>query len=405
MIEAVIVSTGDELTRGQTVDTNGAWIAGQLWRLGIHVRRIITGGDQLLELSAIIKQAVDIAPVVIGTGGLGPTQDDLTRQCVAMAFGVDLQEHPGAKQQVAEAYRSWGREVKAGDQQVFLPAGSRVLKNSLGSAPGFSLQVGRSTVYWLPGVPHEMKEMYHTQVKPDITGSYQLSPPHFREIGVVMAESEIQSRLAGMQTSSVRLGYQVSPEGNRVKLLFEQGLSTRDHDRIVGDVQQRLSPNTYGCDGLSLHAAVALALTSNAQTLAIAESCTAGQICARLASIPGASAFLNEGAVVYTNAAKVARCGVSEQTLRDYGAVSAQVVCQMASGIRDRSQSSWGLAVSGIAGPTGGSKLKPIGTVHMAVAGPNGVRHVHHKISGGRDLVTARAATQALLALYQCLTM
>lgn len=407
MIEAVIVSQGDELTTGQIADTNSSWIAGQLWEIGVRTRQVLTVPDHLSDLVDAFQRAASLAPVIVCTGGLGPTRDDLTAEAVAAAFGQPLSLRPEALAQIEARFAAWGRVMSpANRKQALIPQGAQVLENRRGTAPGFAADMPQGgVVYCLPGVPHEMRAMVSALVLPAIVSRHQLAPAVTRQVGVVMPESRLEEALAGVALEGAELGFRASVAGNLVKLRFPPATPAETADRVAGAVKVALGEAAFSDGEADVAAVVVAQLRARGETLAIAESCTGGRLAARIAAIPGCSAALLEGVVAYADAAKVRTCGVSERTLAAHGAVSEPVARQLAAGIRARAGADWGIGVTGIAGPGGGSDAKPVGTVHMAVCGPGGVEaHVHTRLPGDRARVTARTATAALLLLHQQLS-
>ncbi|MEL6348081.1 MAG: CinA family nicotinamide mononucleotide deamidase-related protein [Myxococcota bacterium] len=404
MIEAVILSQGDELTTGQVVDTNSSWLAGQLWDVGIEVRQVRVLPDRRVDLIAAMRQLAGLAPVVVCTGGLGPTRDDLTAEAAAEAFDRSLSERPEALAQIQARYASWGRTMSpANRKQALLPDGVVILENQRGTAPGFALETGSGSVlYCMPGVPHEMRAMFQTMVLPDILRRHPISAPVVGRIGVIMPESHLEERLADVDLAGAELGFLANVRGNMVKLRFPPGTDDERRDQTLRAARAALGARAFSIGASDIAAVLGQRLAERGETVAIAESCTGGQISARLTAIPGSSRYFLEGAVLYSNEAKQRVCGVSLEMLDAHGAVSEPVVRQLAAGIRASAGSDWGVGVSGIAGPGGERPGKPVGTVHLAVVGPHGVSaHIDVRLPGDRARITARAATQALLLLWQ----
>lgn len=407
MIEAAIVSQGDELTTGQITDTNSGWIARQLWDIGIRTRQVLVIPDHLDDLTSGLSQAASLAPVVVCTGGLGPTRDDLTAEAVAAAFDRPLALREQALAQIKARYAAWNREMNPTNRkQALLPAGSRILENHRGTAPGFAVDTPRGGVlYCLPGVPHEMRAMIQGHVLPDLIVRHARKPAVTRQIGVVMGESRLEAALSRVDLSGAALGFRATPAGNLVKLRFPPQTASAVADRVATAVRNLLGEAAYSQGEPDLAVVIGQRLRARDETIAVAESCTGGQLTARLAAVPGCSAYLQEGLVAYSNAAKIRLLGVDPEQLQAYGAVSQPVAQAMAAGARERAGADWGLSVTGIAGPGGGSSAKPVGTVHIAVVGPAGQHaHFHARLPGDRAQYTARAATRALLLLYQSLS-
>ena len=403
MIEAVIFSQGDELTTGQIVDTNSAWIARELWAAGVVVRQMVTIPDHLGDLTAAFSAAAARAPVVICTGGLGPTSDDLTAEAVAAALGSALVERPEALAQIEARYRAWDREMRpVNRKQALLPPAAAVLENTRGTAPGFAVELGGSVVYCLPGVPHEMREMIRAAVMPDLQQRFALAPAVMRQIGVVMPESHMADALSAVDLRGAEVGFRADVAGNLVKLRFPPGTPAAVADAAQQAARAALGDAVFSDGEPDVAVVVSEQLRARGETVAVAESCTGGQLCARLVAIPGASRWVLEGAVLYANAAKIRTCGVSPELIEAHGAVSEPVARQLAAGIRARAGADWGVGITGVAGPGGGRPGKPVGTVHMAIAGPDGeVAHRRSRVPGDRTQVTARSVTAALLFLHR----
>ena len=403
MVEVVVVAQGDELTTGQTVDTNSSWLGGRLWEAGIGLRRVITAPDRLDDLREVLEQAAALAPFVVCSGGLGPTRDDLTAEAVALAAGVALAEDSTALGQVEAMYRSWGRVVgPANRKQAMLPVGARVLENRWGTAPGFVVTIGASQLYFLPGVPREMKEMFRAWVEPEILAAaagQRLRTHTLRVIGV--AESALEEKLRGFERPGMVIGFRTNLPENQVKLRFDADVDLEARMESVVACRALIGWRAFGVDCGDLAEVVGQHLAARGETLALAESCTAGALAAWVGAVPGASRYLLEGAVVYANAAKTRTCGVSEATLAAHGAVSEPVARQLAQGMRQRADSTWALGVTGIAGPSGGSIDKPVGTVHVALAGPGVDEHRVFQFRGDRDRIIGLAVGGALAMLLR----
>jgi len=407
MLPAVLLAQGNELTTGQTVDTNSNWIAGQLFDLGIEVTRIITVPDDLDQLVEVLADAARRAPIVISTGGLGPTRDDLTADAVSRAFDRPLALDDTAMAQVVARYRSMGRVMpEINRKQAVLPAGSTVLENRWGTAPGFSVQVDGTHMFFLPGVPREMRKLMEHAVLPRLHAAFALEPPRRRIVRVIgLGESDIETRLTGLEVPGMQVGFRTKMPENQVKLRFDRSVTEAAIEDAIAQVRARIGWRAFGVDTGDLGEVVGQELAARGQTVALAESCTAGRVAAWLGQTPGASRYLIEGAVVYANAAKMRACAVPEQMLIDHGAVSEPVARQLAEGIRQRAETTWGVGITGIAGPGGATPDKPVGTVHIAVAGPTGVHHRRLRLPGDRSRVQSLSAAAALAMLFRSVTL
>jgi nicotinamide-nucleotide amidase len=403
MLEVVVVAQGDELTTGQTVDTNSSWIGGRLWEAGISLRRVVTAPDRLDDLREVLTQAAALAPIVVCTGGLGPTRDDLTAEAAALAAGVGLAEDPDALAQVEEMYRSWGRSLSpANRKQATLPVGARVLQNHWGTAPGFAVRVGEARLFCLPGVPREMKEMFAAHVEPEIVAAAGGARQWTHTVRVMgIAESSLEEQLRALHRPGLTIGFRTALPENQVKLRFAPGIGAEERAEAVAACRAILGWRAFGVDCGDLAEVAGARLAARGETLALAESCTAGALAAWVGSVPGASRYLLEGAVVYSNEAKVRTCGVSVESLAEHGAVSEQVALQLAQGMRARSGATWALGITGIAGPGGGSPEKPVGTVHVGLCGPDVLEHRLFQYRGDRARIARLASGGALAMLFR----
>ncbi len=374
MVRFEVVSQGEELVSGSTSDTNAAWICAAMKERGFTAGRITVVGDERDEIRDILSQAARRAAVVICTGGLGPTSDDLTTEAAGLAFERPLAMDPVALDQVEARYRSRNRPMPpANRKQGILPAGAILLENLWGTAPGYRLDEPTSHLYFLPGVPSEMKRMFEAHVLPDLAERFSLPPKRtvlIRCIG--LAESEAGQRMAGVDRPGVTVGYRAHLPEIHVKLHLDPEV---DEAPVLADALARLGEFVFTVGGGPLAEVVGLALKRRGETLATAESCTAGRIAAEVTATPGSSEWFIGGGVTYADAEKVRQCGVSEALLAEHGAVSEPVARALAEGIRERTGATWGLSVTGVAGPGGGTDAKPVGTVHIGLAGPGGTIH------------------------------
>lgn len=406
MLRAVLLAQGNELTTGQTVDTNSSWIAEQLFPLGIEIVRVVTVPDDLPQLVEVLADAARRAPLVISTGGLGPTRDDLTTEAVSQAFGLPLALHPVAMEQVQARYTSMGRVMpEVNRKQAVLPAGATLHENRWGTAPAFSVAVDGTHLFFLPGVPREMRALMKAEVLPAVQAAFELVPSIRRIVRVIgLGESSIEERLGDLHVDGMVIGFRTRMPENQVKLRFRPDLPPATIEAAVAEVRRRIGWRAFGVDSGDLGEVVGHTLADRGQTVALAESCTAGAVAAWLGQTPGASRYLIEGAVVYANAAKTRTCGVPEAMLLAHGAVSEPVARQLAEGIRSRADTTWGVGITGVAGPGGGSDDKPVGTVHVAIAGPAGTEHRRLRLPGDRARVQALAAASALAMLLRAIT-
>lgn len=403
MTRVAIISQGEELLTGETVDTNSAWLAEQCWALGVPVVRMVTAGDACAEIIWALEATTSSVDLVICTGGLGPTSDDLTAESVAAWAGVSLVQDKAALAQIVARFAAWSRPMSpANTKQAYIPVGAKVLENRWGTAPGFSMTHSGACVICVPGVPTEMRHMFRAHIAPWLVGHHGSSSPHLHRVRTIgVGESRLQDRLNSVDLGGAALGFRSHLPEVQVKLRFAADVHPNHREAVVARVVAAIGRGVYTVDGGDLPTEVGRRLAAANATLAVAESCTAGTLTAWLGGVPGASRYLLEGAVVYANAAKIRTCGVSEAVIAQHGAVSEAVARQLAEGIRTRARSTYGIGITGIAGPSGGSPEKPVGTVHIAVSTPERTKHHLFRFPGTRGQITQRAAGLALSMLLE----
>jgi nicotinamide-nucleotide amidase len=381
-----LLNTGSELLLGRVLNTHQQWLCRQLADLGYVVNRQVAVPDTALEIQTAVKEALTRADLVITTGGLGPTSDDLTRDLIAKLLGKDLHEDPSVTAQIQLYFERRGRPMPARTRvEAMVPDGATVLPNAFGTAPGLALEVQPNpfrpggTGSWLvllPGPPRELRPMFTDAVVPLLRRV--LPPPEnficrtLRSTGV--GESQVEGRvgsvLAPLVEQGLELGYCARPGQVDIRLA---GHGTKGSELVRAAeeiVHSRLGSYLYGENEDELEQVIVKLLTDRQQTLAAAESCTGGCIADRLTNVPGASAVLLAGWVTYSNPSKQNALGVTTAALAQHGAVSQEVARQMAEGARARSGADFALSVTGIAGPAGGTTEKPVGTAFIGLAGP-----------------------------------
>ncbi len=397
-----ILSIGTELTRGEIVDTNAAWLAASLTEAGFEVVSCDAVSDDPQRIvDALQRLGCDTAAIIV-TGGLGPTTDDITASCAAQAASVAVVRDEGALAAIRRRVESRGRVVTPHhEKQADVPEGAELLPNADGTAPGFALNIGRSTAFFMPGVPREMKRMFTEQVLPRIRPSAPNNSWVVRLRTFGLAESSATQLLEGIESQyeGITLGYRIHFPEVDVKILgrgANQGAARELATRVAAEVKERLGDVVYGEGDDTLAQITGRALRAKNYRLAVAESCTGGLVSHLLTSFPGASDFLIGSAVVYANSAKTRLLGVSEDTLRGHGAVSAEVAAEMAEGSRRLCETNVGLAVTGIAGPGGGTAEKPVGLVYWAASHPGGTVVKERVFTGSRNEIQSHAAHAAL---------
>lgn len=405
-----ILSIGTELTRGELVNSNSAWLSSALIDAGFEVTEHAVVDDSEPRIADALRRLCTTHELAIATGGLGPTTDDLTRESVAQLLGVPLVQDDTSLEHIRRRFEKFRRTMSASNlKQALFPEGAEILPNANGTAPGFSVAVSGLRCFFLPGVPSEMRSMFEDHVLPKIrplaeNRSYQV---RLRTYG--LPESTVGEMLSGVEEAyaGVTLGYRATFPEIEVKVLArgDDYLAARAlADRAEEEVRRRLGGAIFGEGDESFAGAVGRLLRRKGVTLAVAESCTGGLVGHLLTRDPGASDFLLLDAVTYANSAKSHFLGVNEETIRWHGAVSAEVAAAMAEGVRHRAGSDFALSITGIAGPSGGSEEKPVGTVFLGVAGPSRtiVREKH--FAGDRERVQMFAAYAGLSLLRdECL--
>jgi len=398
---AAILSTGDELTTGRIVDTNANWLCDKLFEMGVDVAAVLTVGDYPERLEWAWRQAMSRADLVISTGGIGPTADDLTSETVARVAGVPLVLHEESAERIRGFFRAAGREMPENNlRQAMMPAGAALVPNPLGTAPGYRLAVGAVQLVVLPGVPREMKPMVEDTVLPWLRsqrgGDVYLSQT-FQTFGIT--ESGLDELVAGaVDPSEGRVSFRASfPEVSlRVVVHGPPDEAAARLERAAGKLRARLGPYAYGEGAVTMQEVVGRLLTERKLTLAVAESCTGGLVGHRLTEVPGSSAWLRGGVVAYANEVKRQMLGVSELTLSQRGAVSEETAGEMAEGVRRALGADVGIGVTGVAGPSGGTKEKPVGTVCFGLARDAGSVSHRYQLWGTRDWVKLLASQIAL---------
>jgi nicotinamide-nucleotide amidase len=405
---AELLTIGTELLLGFTVDTNSAVLGRALAEAGIEVTRRTTVADRREEIRAALDEALGRADLVITTGGLGPTRDDISKHVAAELLGLPLEFREDAWQAVLARYRRFGRvPVESNRSQAMVPAGAIVLRNQWGTAPGLWIESSRGTVVMLPGVPLEMRMLTEHELLPRLRGTAAdavIRSVTLRTCGI--PESTLAERLGEIEAAIAPLSLAYLPSTTGVDLrLTAWHLPPSDADARLAaareHVQSLASDWIYGTGDTDLAAVVLEALRARGETLAVAESCTGGLLGGRITAVPGSSDCFLGGAICYADEVKVRALGVDPALIAAHGAVSGEVAAAMAAGAASHFGASVALAITGIAGPDGGSEEKPVGTVWFGMM-RNGAVSVHRSVFGGdRAEIRARAVQGALLALWR----
>ena len=412
MTTVEVLAIGDELVQGKTVDTNSAWLANELAAVGLWNRRVTVVGDSAEALADAMRLACERADIVIATGGLGPTEDDRSRQVAAAVAGVGIRFDEASWRDVQAVLKRYSRSrpdvppsnvPRSNRRQAEFPEGARVLRNEWGTAPGFALEISGAVLYVLPGVPREMREMFRARVLPEIreqaeapvvSHCLQVYGCREAELGEWLEEFMVEG-------GDVQVGVTASRTQITVRLV------STDSDalaRTAAAIRPRLGEYLIYEGDHSLAAEVGRRLLATGTTFAAAESCTGGLLAAELTELPGISSVFLAGFVTYSNAAKQRDVGVPEGLLVEHGAVSEPVAAAMAAGAAARAGARAAVAITGVAGPDGGTEAKPVGTVcfglHLDGETTTWRRQFGHP---GRELVRQRSVREVLTRLLQSL--
>jgi len=410
MLQAEIIAIGSELLLGGVAETNSIFLADELLKLGIEARYKTVVGDHPKDIEEALLHAFGRSRIVIATGGLGPTQDDLTRKVVARVTGRQLVLHDPTLAAITERLSARHRPMRVEQTtQALIPLRAQVISNPLGTAPGFFLVKDDRGLMCLPGVPSEMRLMFaeggqhclEEFLGKSARGS--LVRRRLRSFG--LAESDVDARLKDLYEAEPNtvIGLQAGEGGVDISITVKGRHSESAQatvKRLERMVRERIGHYLYAAGNQTIEGVVAMQLKARELTVAVAESCTGGLVAQRLTSIPGSSAYFNRGYVVYSNRSKVEVLKIRDALIRKKGAVSSEVAVAMAQAARLRSKTDLGLAVTGIAGPTGGTKEKPVGLVFWAISDKKQTVCQSHIFSGDREGIRRRAS-QAVLDMVR----
>jgi nicotinamide-nucleotide amidase len=402
-MKAEIIAVGSELLTPDRVDTNSLFLTARLNQLGIEVTRKTVVGDDLAPLRNAFDEAAKRAELIIASGGLGPTEDDRTRDAVADLLGRKLARDPAVMSKIEARFRQMGRRMsEVNARQAMVPEGATVLENDRGTAPGLWLESSGRIVILLPGPPHELKAMFSAQVEPRLarlaTGVRLVA----RELRVAgMGESDVDQRIAPIYTrhEDVQTTILTAPGEIQIHLrIWSKDIpaAERQLQGIQESIVLTLGEAVFTTAGESMEEVVARELTMHHATIATAESCTGGLLAERLTRISGSSAYFLGGVVSYSNTLKSAWVDVPAEIIESRGAVSSEVAVALADGIRRRTGATLGVGITGVAGPTGGTPEKPVGTVHVAIADASGSKERGVHYPGERDRIRWQASQTAM---------
>ncbi len=402
-MRAEIIATGTELLTGGSLDTNSVFLSEELMLVGIETAFKTVVGDDEKNMEEALKRALERVDAVIITGGLGPTEDDITRKVIAKITKKRLILNEDALKAIHTRLAGRGREVVIpNERQALIPAGARLLQNPAGIAPGFYIDEEGLFLAVLPGVPLEMRAMFSEGLRPALEnrfgGKSFIRRRVLRTCG--MSESAVNQAIQDiMRRGEPIVGLSVKGTGVDIRIIAHGSTAENSQtltDRTESTIREKLGDAVYGVDGVEMEEVVGALLKQRRLTLAVAESCTGGLIGARITNIAGSSEYFERAAVVYSNLAKTEMLGVPADIIERRGAVSSEVAAAMAEGIRQAAHTALGLSVTGIAGPEGGTEKKPVGLVYTALASSQGVKTTEHRFPGNRDQIRLRASQMAL---------
>jgi nicotinamide-nucleotide amidase len=403
MKSAEFIAIGSELLTPERTDTNSLWFTEKLNEIGVEVKLKTIVGDDEARLEETIRDAMKRSDIVITTGGLGPTEDDVTRPVAARAIGRELVYHTEIEEHLRERFRGWGREMpEINKRQAYVIDGSDVLPNPNGSACGMLVETDGKVLAIFPGPPRENQPMFSDHVLPKLrklAGDVVVRKRILRVSG--LGESAIDEAIAPIYKAyrDVQTSILFSKSEVEVHLsarAADENAALATLDELAGKISDKLGIAVFAANGETMEQVIAKMLTERGETVSTVESCTGGLIARRLTELAGSSKFFMEGAVTYSNEAKVRTVNVKQETLDNFGAVSSETAEEMARGMRERAETDYAISVTGIAGPDGGSEEKPVGTVWFGLADRDGVRTLKLVFPGDRYLVRWRSSQAAL---------
>ncbi|HEV2386157.1 MAG TPA: competence/damage-inducible protein A [Candidatus Acidoferrales bacterium] len=403
MKQAEIIAVGSELLTPHRLDTNSLFLTEELNRLGVNVVRKTVVGDDRQRLREAFRQALERADLVISTGGLGPTEDDLTREAVAELLARKLVPDERVLEHIRERFARLGRTMTPNNErQALVPEGALVLANDAGTAPGLWLEAGDRVLVLLPGPPREARAVFAAHVRALVdrrSGPERMRSRWLRTTG--LTESEVDHRIAAIYRSAPGVETTILSSHGEIEIHLRLWSAEADAadgvlEELTGKIAQALGEAVFSTRGESIEEVVARELQLAGATIAVAESCTGGLVSERLTTLPGSSLFFRGGIVSYSNDLKTAWVNVPAELIAQHGAVSAEVALAMAEGVRRSADATLGVGITGIAGPGGGTPEKPVGTVHVSLADATSGRERGLRLGGDRERIRQMASQIAL---------
>lgn len=403
MLSAEIIAIGSELLTPTKTDTNSLWLTEKLNEIGIEVKLKTIVGDDKLRLEETIRDALNRSDIVVSTGGLGPTEDDITRSVSAQAIGRKLVYHEEITQNLCERFRAWGREMpEINKRQAFVIEGAEILPNPNGSAVGMSVKINEKNLVILPGPPRENQPMFMDFVLPKLretAGEIFVKRKILRVSG--MGESAVDEAIAPIYKSFETVETSILFNKSEIELhLTAQAESEAEAEKTLNDLAEKIAEKlgiaVFAMNGELMEEVIGKLLSESGKTVSIAESCTGGLVSERLTEVSGSSAYFIETAVTYANEAKIRTLKIAPELIENFGAVSKEVAEAMAKGMREKAGTDYAVSITGIAGPTGGTEEKPVGLVFIGFADDAQVKSFRIVLPGDRYLIRWRASQAAL---------
>ncbi len=406
-MDAEIIAVGSEMLTPERLDTNSLYLTAQLNDLGVEVVAKSVIGDDRDRLADAIARALGRSAILVLSGGLGPTEDDLTREAVAQALGRELVFHADIAEAIERRFAAMKRKMsEINKRQAFVIEGAEVLPNDRGTAPGQWVTANGAVAVLLPGPPHELKAMFEQQCLPRLTA---IAPTQAIRIAFLrvtgMPESDLDALISPVYKKYAKIATTILAANGDLQVHLRARCDTVGEAEallaeVVPPIESLLGDRLYSRNGDPLEVLVGDLLRERQATLAVAESCTGGLLGARLTSVPGSSQYFSGGFITYSNSLKREMLGVPVATLERFGAVSPETAEAMAAGARERTGATYALSITGVAGPDGGTEEKPVGLVYLGIAGPEGTAVTHRRFSGDRERIRV-FTTQAALDLLR----
>lgn len=401
-MKAEIISVGTEILLGSLVDTNAAFIAEKMASLGISISRISAVGDNWQDIYQALEESLGRVDLIVVSGGLGPTEDDITKEVLSRLMGDNLVLDEAALAEIRRRLRGHRIPEKAIQNQAMIPASAKRIPNPVGTAPGIILEKDHKTIILLPGVPREMKRMMEKELYPYLLsrlGTKELISSRILKVWG-MGESQVNQKIADimLRQSNPRVGLLAKRGEVHISITgkFPPELVGEKIKTVEDKIRERLGSSIWGVDEETLEGVVSRLLKKRDLRIAVAESCTGGLVSHRLTNIPGSSDYFSYGIIGYSNQAKSTFLGVPPSLVKKKGAVSSQVAKKMAQGVRKAERTDFGLGITGIAGPSGGSRNKPVGLVYIALSSSEGEICERFVFPGGREDIKWKASQGAL---------